>query len=188
MTGRYPVDAFLDQPRAAAIRSQHASLGPHPPDDRSADEDGFERLRLSLDPDACNPAVDLPPVTVAFHRQIHQLERCLWRMKYLARQQNGPRARAEYRFGPAKVAKRLEQLFLIEQLQHGCALAPWDYQSVQFGKIVPAARLHRVRACPFERPHVRGKIALQRQHAYRGLLFHAPAYQTRVCISLTPVH
>ncbi len=108
MEGGGQVAALLDQHRVAVVFRQNSNGRAEPADDGSADENGFQLagggagFEFRLDLDFHHAAVDLPPVGVPFHSDIHQPQRLLRGMGDVAGNQDGPGARAENGLLPSK--------------------------------------------------------------------------------------
>src|SRR5580698_6024651 len=116
MKGRGQVLALFYEYWIALIRSQHIRLPADAANDGSTNEDRFE---IAFDPrclQARDAAVELAPVSVALHIDVHEAERRLRRIGNLRSEQNGAGAGSEDRALLAKLAQRIEQLFFFEQL------------------------------------------------------------------------
>src|SRR5258708_10280573 len=183
MKGGYQVAALLDPNRIALINSPHAGVRTDVADNRRANDDGLEiagvrPLReIRLGRKLSHAAIDLAAVPVALDRQIHEPETLLGRVRDIRRQENCAGAGSEDGPSAAKLDKRLDHAFSVQQLEHGRALATGNDEAVQIFKVGSGAGKHRLGAGAGQSAAVRFEIALQCQHPD---LLH---YQPRVCIS-----
>src|SRR5579884_2713797 len=181
MKGCRHVPALLHQHGRVLITRQNARVLAETANDRGANEHRLQfpalqpapRLRMQ----AHDAAVDLPSVGIALHIQIHQPQRALLRPRNTLSQQDGARAGAENRLLLAETAQWLEQVLLIDQLEHGRALAAGDDQAIDISELRRRAHRFRLRTGAPQCIFVGFEIALEREHADAHCRAH---YQPRV--------
>ena len=90
-------------------------------------------------------------------------------MKHLAGKQDGASAGAEDRLDCAQnSSERLEEVLLLEELEHGGGFAAGQNQAIKISQVVRFAHLDGVGARIGECRGVCGVVALNRQDADRG--------------------
>ena len=96
MKCRDQMPALLHQHRVTFILCQNLYLRARAPDDRSPDKHRFHITlparfsKVGARMDVRHPAIDLPPVTVAFHGHVDDAEALLRRVPHFLRQQDAP--------------------------------------------------------------------------------------------------
>ncbi len=156
----------------AGILGQYSGFRPYRTDDGRPNEDCFDRSRpgplgkAGIGIDINYPAVNLPAVGVPFNCQIDQAETLLRRVGNSIGQQNRSRAGPEDRLLTAKVGQWLEQIFSIEQLQHGGAFAARNNQPVKTREVSRGTNVHGLSAGAFHGFTMGFEITLQGEDAY----------------------
>ena len=168
MKCRHQMPALFDQHRVTLILCQNPHIGARAPDDGSADEDRFHiartraLLKIGVRVDVCDPAVDLPPVPVAFDSEVHQAKALLSWIVHFLREQNRSRARTEDGFLTRELEERFFQIHEVDELEHGGTLAPGYHKAVDAFKFFGGPNEDGFRTRAFERSCMRFEIALQR--------------------------
>ena len=163
--------ALFHKDRISMILGEHLYSGPRAPDDGGADEDGFNiaragaLLKLLARLDGSDPAIDLAAVSVAFDRHVDHAEAFLRGVLHIGSEQNGPGAGAEDGLLPREPAKRLLEIHVIQELEHGSALAARNYQTVEIVELFGGADLDGVRSGARKGALVGFEIALQGENA-----------------------
>ncbi len=170
MKRRNKVPALFHQDGVSPEAGQHSHAFTNSPDDRRANEDGFEVLRCCVALrktrsriDAGNSTVELPAVRVPFDIDVHHVQRFLRRIGYLGGQKNRPRARAEHRLHFRKVLQRLYQIFRAKQFQHGCAFTARYNQPFHLLQLFRRTHRYRFGTGLLKRFLMSLEIALQRE-------------------------
>jgi hypothetical protein len=163
--------ALFDKDRISMIFGEHLYSGARAPDDGGADENGFNitrpgaLLKLRARFDSSNPAIDLSTVGIAFDRHIDDAEAFLRGVLHVGSEQNGPGAGAEDGLLLREPAQRLLEIHVIQELEHGGALAAGDYQTVEIVELFGGSDLHSVGTGASEGALVGFEIALQGEDA-----------------------
>ena len=153
------------------ILGEHLYSGPRAPDDGGADEDGFNiaragaLLKLLARLDGGDPAVDLTAVGVAFDRHIDHAEAFLRGVLHIGSEQNGPGAGAEDGLLLREAAERFLEIHVIQELEHGSALAAGNYKTVEIVELFGGADLDGVGTGTGQGALMSFEIALQRENA-----------------------
>ena len=170
MKCRNKVPALFHQDGVALEAGQHFHAFTNSPDDRSANEDGFEVLRCCVASrkarsgiDVGNTTVELPPVRVPFDVDVHHVQRFLYRVGYLGGQKNRPRARAEHRLHFRKALQRFQHIFHAKQFQHGCAFTARYNQPFHLFQLFRRTHRYRFGTGLLKRFLMSLEIALQRE-------------------------
>src|SRR5947209_2065530 len=140
MERRHHVLALFYQDWIRAIARQHPGAAADRADDRGSYKYGFHVGPFSYRK-ADDAAVELPAVRVPLHPDVHETQRFLGRVADFLRQQDRPGAGPEDRFLLPKRPERLEEIFQVQQLQHGGALAPGDHEAVYAIQVLAGAHL-----------------------------------------------
>ncbi len=170
MKCRNKVPALFHQDGVSLEAGQHFHAFTNSPDDRRANEDGFEVLRRPAAShearsgiDAGDTTVELPAVRVPFDIDVHHIQRFLYRVGYLGGQKNRPRARTEHRLHFRKALQRFQQVFDAKQFQHGCAFTARDNQPFHLFQLFRRTHRYRFGAGLLKRFLMSLEIALQRE-------------------------
>ncbi len=138
------VTALLNQNRVAGVFGENMHPTPDTADDGGADEDRFELPGASAGEEFASRrhrtdgAIDLPSVGIAFDRDINQTETRLPRRGNVSRHQNRAGAGAEQGAPCSKPDKRIQQPFLVDELQHGRAFPARDDEPFDEVKLLRA--------------------------------------------------
>src|SRR5688572_26241678 len=93
------VPALLDKDRVAVVAGKDSDTVAHFPDDRCANKDGFEVTTFqAVGLQAYDPAVELPPISIALNRNVYQAERFLRRIGHFFRDQDRACTGPKHRF------------------------------------------------------------------------------------------
>ncbi len=165
------MSALFHKDRISMILGEHLYAGPRTPDDGRADEYGLDTaragalLKLLAGLDGGDPAVDLTAVGIAFDGHIDHAEAFLRGVLHVGREQNSPGAGAEHGLLLREAAERLLEIHVIQELEHGSALAAWNYKTVEIVEFAGGTHLHCVRPGAREGTLMSFEIALQRENA-----------------------
>lgn len=121
MEGGRQVPPIVDEHRIAAVGSQRPDARTGAANDRRTDEDRFYGAPFHIE--SGNVTVELAPISVAFHGDIHELERGLRRVRDFGRDQNGAGAGPKNWFAAPEFVEHFEQAPVVEQLEHGSTFA-----------------------------------------------------------------
>ncbi len=157
--------------RISMILGEHLYSGTRAPDDGGADENGLNiaragaLLKLLAGLNGGDPAIDLTAVGIAFDGHIDDAEAFLRGVLHVGGEQNGAGAGAEDGLFLREAAQRLLEIHVIEELEHGGALAPGNYKTVEIVELFGGADLDGVRSGAREGALVGFEIALQGEDA-----------------------
>src|SRR5665213_2630268 len=178
------VTALLHKHRTSMITGEHMNTRAGAANDGGADEDGFDvafagaLLKFGIGLNPRHPAVELAAIAIALDGHIDNAETFLRRVLHLRREEDGSGAGTEHRLALREFQQRLPEVHVIQELEHGGALAARNNQAVNRVQFPGRADLHGVGAGALKGLFMRFKIALQRQYA--DPLLH---YQPRLAIS-----
>lgn len=189
--GRGQVWPLLDEYGVALIGSQHLRSGPYSTDNWRPNENGFQipplcaLLEFSGWIKLSDTAIDLAPVTIALHANIHQAETLLRRVRNFRGDENRTRARSKNRTRFAELRQWVAQIFRVQKFPHRGAFSAGNDQAVEIVQISSRAHLRGTYTQTPQSFAMRFKIPLQRQHSYffhhRRCSAESVRYQPRVC-------
>ncbi len=139
----------------------------------------FRKSSTGLQPR--HAAIDLTSVPIALDSHIHRAKALLRGIANIRSHQDRPGACAEHRLLRSEAPQWFFELSVIEELQHGGALAAGNHQAIQIRKLFRRANLDGRCTRLFERFLVGFEVALQSQHAHAFFCRHD--YQPRVAIN-----
>jgi hypothetical protein len=165
------MSALFHKYRISMILGEHLYSGSRAPDDGGADENGLHiarsgaLLKLRAGLDGGDAAVDLAAVGIAFDGHIDKAKAFLRGVLHVGSEQNGPGTGAEDGLLLREPPQRLLEIHVIEELEHGGALAPGDYETVEVVELVGGADLNGFGTGAREGALVGFEIALQGENA-----------------------
>jgi len=157
--------------RISMILREHLYSGTRAPDDGGTDENGLNiarpgaLLKLLAGLDGGDAAIDLTTVGIAFNGHIDHAEAFLRGVLHVGCEQNGPGAGAEDGLLTREPAQRFLEIHVIEEFEHGGALASRNYETVEAVELFGGADLDGVRSGAREGALVGFEIALQSEDA-----------------------
>ena len=112
------------------VRHQDLRARAHSPDNRSSDEHCFQLTAFEIRMQPYHPAVELTPVSVPLHLDVHQFQGLLDRIANALSDQDRAGASAENWLRLGEFPQRLSQAGGFQQFQHRGAFPAWDHQSL----------------------------------------------------------
>lgn len=123
MKGRGHEVALADQGRMPLAEGESLDLWPDLHNTRRADKNHLQWSARQRGFSGFNTGIDLAAIRIALDDRVEHSQAALRRIADLTGQQDAAGAGSEDRFPRAEFAQSLEEMPLIEELEHGCGFA-----------------------------------------------------------------
>lgn len=164
MKGRGHDVALADQGRVPLAEGESLDLWPDLHNTRRANKNHLQRSAGERSFARFNTGIDLAAIGIALDDCVEHSQAALRRIADLAGQQDTAGAGSEDRFPCAELAQGLEEMPLIEELEHGCGFAARQDKGVDSAQLFGIANLAGLGSCLGEGEGMGSIIALDSEN------------------------